>query len=245
MLVVAGIGMFLAASDAFSAVRQGVLATAGIVAGLALITGPFWLRMGRDLTQERRERIRSEERADVAAHLHDSVLQTLALIQRNADDPRAVVTMARRQERELRSWLYEHTDVMPGPDTLAAAVTRVAEAVEADHGVTFDVVAVGDCPLDDRLTAMVAAAREAMVNAARWSGAGSVSVYSEVAPGRGQGVRPRLGRRLRPGRGARRPPRRAGVDHRPHGPPRRRGGRAHRPGRGHRGAAAGGARVSQ
>ena len=182
MLVVAGIGMFLAASDAFSAVRQGVLATAGIVAGLALITGPFWLRMGRDLTQERRERIRSEERADVAAHLHDSVLQTLALIQRNADDPRAVVTMARRQERELRSWLYEHTDVMPGPDTLVAAVTRVAEAVEADHGVTFDVVAVGDCPLDDRLTAMVAAAREAMVNAARWSGAGSVSVYSEVAP---------------------------------------------------------------
>ena len=182
VLVVAGIGMFLAASDAFSAVRQGVLATAGIVAGLALITGPFWLRMGRDLTQERRERIRSEERADVAAHLHDSVLQTLALIQRNADDPRAVVTMARRQERELRSWLYEHTDVMPGPDTLAAAVTRVAEAVEADHGVTFDVVAVGDCPLDDRLTAMVAAAREAMVNAARWSGAESVSVYSEVAP---------------------------------------------------------------
>ena len=114
-LVVAGIGMFLAASDAFSAVRQGVLATAGIIAGLALITGPFWLRMGRDLTRERRERIRSEERADVAAHLHDSVLQTLALIQRNADDPRAVVTMARRQERELRSWLYEHTDAMPGP----------------------------------------------------------------------------------------------------------------------------------
>ncbi len=181
-LVVAGIGMFLAASDAFSAVRQGVLATAGIIAGLALITGPFWLRMGRDLTRERRERIRSEERADVAAHLHDSVLQTLALIQRNADDPRAVVTMARRQERELRSWLYEHTDAMPGPDTLAAAVTRVAEAVEADHGVTFEVVAVGDCALDERLAALVAAAREAMVNAARWSGAGSVSVYCEVAP---------------------------------------------------------------
>jgi phage shock protein PspC (stress-responsive transcriptional regulator) len=181
-LVVAGIGMFLAASDAFSAVRQGVLATAGIVAGLALITGPFWLRMGRDLAKERRERIRSEERADFAAHLHDSVLQTLALIQRNADDPRAVVTMARRQERELRSWLYEHSDAIPGPDTLAAAVTRVAEAVEADHGVTFDVVAVGDCPLDDHLTALVAAAREAMVNAARWSGAGSVSIYSEVAP---------------------------------------------------------------
>ncbi|MEA2704504.1 MAG: hypothetical protein QOD63_2449 [Actinomycetota bacterium] len=181
-LVVVGIGMFLAASDAFSAVRQGVLATAGIIAGLALITGPFWLRMGRDLVRERRERIRSEERADVAAHLHDSVLQTLALIQRNADDPRAVVTMARRQERELRSWLYEHTDLIPGPDTLAAAVTRVAEAVEADHGVTFEVVAVGDCPLDEHLAALVAAAREAMVNAARWSGAGSVSVYSEVAP---------------------------------------------------------------
>ena len=182
LLVVSGVGAFLAASDAFSAVRQGILATAGIVAGLALITGPWWLRMGRDLASERRQRIRSEERAEVAAHLHDSVLQTLALIQRNAEDPRAVVTMARRQERELRGWLYDG-DAAGDADSLAAALTRVGEEVEAHHGVSIDVVAVGDLPLDDRRRALVAAAREAMVNAAKWSGEATVSVYAEVGAG--------------------------------------------------------------
>ena len=182
-LVVSGVGAFLAASDAFSAVRQGVLASAAIVGGLALITGPFWVRMGRDLATERRQRIRSEERADMAAHLHDSVLQTLALIQRNADDPRAVVTMARRQERELRGWLFENEVDQPGAETLAAALSRAGAEVEGVHGVTVDVVAVGDLPLDDRLRALVAAAREAMVNAAKWSGDDNVSVYAEVRDG--------------------------------------------------------------
>ena len=182
-LVVSGVGAFLAASDAFSAVRQGLLATAAIVGGLALITGPFWVRMGRDLASERRKRIRSEERAEVAAHLHDSVLQTLALIQRNADDPRAVVTMARRQERELRGWLFENDQAQAGADTLAAALARAGEEVEGLHGVTIDVVAVGDLPLDDRLQALVAASREAMVNAAKWSGDEAVSVYAEVRDG--------------------------------------------------------------
>ncbi|MGI8810507.1 MAG: PspC domain-containing protein [Acidimicrobiales bacterium] len=183
VLVVSGVGAFLAASDAFSAVRQGVLASAGIIAGLALITGPFWVRMGRDLAVERRKRIRSEERAEVAAHLHDSVLQTLALIQRNADDPRAVVTMARRQERELRGWLFENEQDLPGADTLAAGLARAGEEVEGLHGVSIDVVAVGDLPLDDRTRALVAAAREAMVNAAKWSGDQTVSVYAEVRDG--------------------------------------------------------------
>ena len=182
-LVVSGVAAFLAASDAFSAVRQGLLATAAIVGGLALITGPFWVRMGRDLASERRQRIRSEERAEVAAHLHDSVLQTLALIQRNADDPRAVVTMARRQERELRGWLFENDQAQPGADTLATALARAGEEVEGLHGATIDVVAVGDLPLDDRLRALVAAAREAMVNAAKWSGDDTVSVYAEVRDG--------------------------------------------------------------
>jgi signal transduction histidine kinase/phage shock protein PspC (stress-responsive transcriptional regulator) len=182
-LVVFGVAAFLAASDAFSAVRQGVLASAGIVGGLALITGPFWLRMGRDLALERRRRIRSEERAEVAAHLHDSVLQTLALIQRNAEDPRAIVTMARRQERELRGWLFENEQDLPGAETLAAALTRAGEEVEGLHGVSIDVVSVGDLPLDDRVRALVAAAREAMVNAAKWSGDDTVSVYAEVRDG--------------------------------------------------------------
>jgi len=183
LLVVSGVGAFLAANDAFSAVRQGVLASAAIVGGLALITGPFWVRMGRDLADERRQRIRSEERADMAAHLHDSVLQTLALIQRNADDPRAVVTMARRQERELRGWLFRNEVDQPGAETLAAALSRAGAEVEGLHGVTVDVVAVGDLPLDDRLRALVAAAREAMVNAAKWSGDRNVSVYAEVRDG--------------------------------------------------------------
>ena len=151
--------------------------------GLALITGPFWVRMGRDLASERRKRIRSEERAEVAAHLHDSVLQTLALIQRNADDPRAVVTMARRQERELRGWLFENEQDLPGAETLAAGLARAGEEVEGLHGVSIDVVAVGDLPLDDRTRALVAAAREAMVNAAKWSGDTTVSVYAEVRDG--------------------------------------------------------------
>ena len=182
-LVVSGVGAFLAASDAFSAVRQGVMATTAIVGGLALITGPFWVRMGRDRATERRHRIRSEERADMAPHLHDSVLQTLALIQRNADDPRAVVTMARRQERELRGWLFENEVDQPGAETLAAALTRAGAEVEGVHGVSVDVVAVGDLPLDDRLRALVAAAREAMVNAAKWSGDRTISVYAEVREG--------------------------------------------------------------
>jgi signal transduction histidine kinase len=184
VLVVSGVSAFLAASNAFSAVRQAVLASAGIVAGLAIISGPWWLRLGRDLARERRERIRSEERAEMAAHLHDSVLQTLALIQRTADDPRAVVAMARRQERELRGWLYDTQQKGPdGGESLAAALTRVGEEVEGLHGVQVEVVTVGDCALDEPLRAMLAAAREAMVNAAKWSGAETISVYAEVREG--------------------------------------------------------------
>ena len=183
VLVITGVATFLAASNAFSAVRDAVLASAGIVAGLAIISGPWWLRLGRDLARERRERIRSEERAEMAAHLHDSVLQTLALIQRTADDPRAVVAMARRQERELRGWLYDTRQAVDSPDTLATAVARVAEEVEGLHGAQVEVVTVGDCPMDDRLVALLGAAREAMVNAAKWSGVDTVSVYAEVRDG--------------------------------------------------------------
>ena len=184
-LVVSGVSAFLAASNAFTAIRQGVLASAAIVAGLAIVSGPWWLRLGRELARERRDRIRSEERAEMAAHLHDSVLQTLALIQRTADDPRAVVAMARRQERELRGWLYERHEGAGAdrPDTFAAALSRVAEEVEGLHGIQADVVTVGDGPTDERVTALLAAAREAMVNAATWSGVTTVSVYGEVRDG--------------------------------------------------------------
>jgi signal transduction histidine kinase len=138
--------------------------------------------MTQDLSAERRERIRAQERAEVAAHVHDSVLHTLTLIQRHADDPREVAKLARAQERELRAWLYRpegdgRDDV---PSTLAEAVRLAAAEVEDAHGVPVEVVCVGDCPLDERLGAQIQAAREAMVNAAKYGGDEPVQVYAEV-----------------------------------------------------------------
>ncbi len=142
-------------------------------------SGPWMARQARALAAERAERIRSQERAELAAHLHDSVLQTLALIQRRSGDARTVGTLARRQERELRQWLG---GVAPAAaeSSLAAALTAAAQEIEELHGVEVEVVTVGDCPLDDRLRALVGAAREAMANAARFSGAGKVDLYAEV-----------------------------------------------------------------
>jgi signal transduction histidine kinase len=182
-LLVAGVATFVALSDAAEAVGKGLVAALIVVAGLALIFLPWVRRLASELAEERRERIRSQERAELAAHLHDSVLQTLALIQRRSDSPETVVRLARRQERELRSWLS-------GPPrssadrSLVAAVRRAAEEVEDLHGVPIEVVVVGDCTLDESLDALVAAAREAMSNAARLSGADGVAVYLEVADDR-------------------------------------------------------------
>ncbi len=119
----------------------------------------------------------------MAARLHDSVLQTLALIQRRADDPQQVVQLARVQERELRSWLFEGR--APGEvdaTSFADGIRQIQRDVEARHGVPVEVVTVGDCVLEDDVGALLAAAREATVNAAKWSGAGVVSLYAEVEP---------------------------------------------------------------
>ena len=178
-LVIVGMGVFLASHDAFSAVGPALVAVAVIVGGVALLFAPWWWRLGTELAEERRARVRSQERAEVAAHLHDSVLQTLALIQRHAGDPASVQHLARRQEAELRSWLYGRLPVGDG-DSLDAALEGAAREVEDLHGIVVDVVTVGDCPLDDRLSALVAAAREAMVNAAKWSGQPQVAVYAET-----------------------------------------------------------------
>jgi signal transduction histidine kinase len=115
----------------------------------------------------------------MAAHLHDSVLQTLALIQRQAGDPKAVTALARRQERELRQWLYGES---LGSATLAEALSGEIIDVEDRHGVDVELVTVGDCELTPEVTAVVRAAREAMVNAAKHSGADRVDVYAEVDP---------------------------------------------------------------
>jgi signal transduction histidine kinase len=158
-----------------------------VLGAFVVLFGPWWLRLARDLVTERSARIRAEERADMAAQVHDSVLQTLALIQRNAEEPHKVAQLARAQERELRAWLFD--GVPPGspggaePTTVAAGVALIERDVEATHGVAVDAVSVGDCPLDDDLRALLAAAREATVNAAKWSGAPTVSVYAEVEPG--------------------------------------------------------------
>ena len=117
----------------------------------------------------------------MAAHLHDSVLQTLALVQQRADDPRAVTALARRQERELRSWLTRRVD--EGPLRLARALEVAASEVERDHGAVVDVVAVGDADLDARGEALAAAAREAMVNAAKFGAGSPVDVYAEAIDG--------------------------------------------------------------
>ena len=138
--------------------------------------GPYLVRMMQDLSEERLMRIRAQERAEVAAHVHDSVLHTLTLIQRNADDPREVARLARAQERELRNWLYKPQgngkDEDERPSTLAEAVKATAAEVEDHHGVPVEVVCVGDCPLDEGLDAQIQAAREAMVNAAKYGGDG-------------------------------------------------------------------------
>jgi signal transduction histidine kinase len=155
-----------------------------VIAGIVLLLGPWWLRLGRDLVLERQARVRAEERADIAARIHDSVLQTLALIQRRADDPAKVVQLARLQERELRAWLFEGRP--PGDAdadvTFAAGVRQIQQDVEARYGVPVEAVTVGDCELDENLNALLGAAREAAVNAAKWSGASVVSVFGEVEP---------------------------------------------------------------
>jgi signal transduction histidine kinase len=182
-LVVGGGLVFLWLNDALQPARDVLLAVVVVLITLTLILAPWWLRLVRGLTEERSERIRSQERAEVAAHLHDSVLQTLALMQKRVDDPREVAALARRQERELRAWLSGRR--APGDDaTVAAALEAVAAEVEDTHGVAVEVVAVGDAPIDPRAEALVAAAREALVNAAKFAGEGPVALYAEVAPGR-------------------------------------------------------------
>ena len=182
ILLALGMGAIAATNLSLAAVRDGLLSGGLVVGGLALILGPWVAVLARDRRDERQRRIRADERADMAAHLHDSVLQTLALVQR-ADDPARMAALARRQERELRGWLY---DGGSGPDqaTVRAAVEHLAAAIEDRHGVVMDVVAVGDAPLDPAMESLVAAAGEAMTNAARWSGSATVSVYLEATPQR-------------------------------------------------------------
>lgn len=152
-----------------------------LVLGVVIAAAPWMYRARRNLGRAREEKLLADARADMAAHLHDSVLQSLALIQRQADNPREVTRIARRQERELRQWLYG--DAHPVHESLAAALMADALDIEADRGVPIEVITVGDAPITENTEALVAAAREAMVNAAKHSGADTIDVYAEVDDG--------------------------------------------------------------
>ncbi len=153
---------------------------AGITIGVVLLIAPWLFRLWEQLGRERDERARAAARDEVAAHLHDSVLQTLVLIQRSTDHPRRMVTLARRQERELRAWLYGDRDLLDPTTSLQGAVDDLVGEVEAAFDLEIETVVVGACPVDDAITGLLAAAREALVNVGKHAGVGSASLYVEV-----------------------------------------------------------------
>jgi signal transduction histidine kinase/phage shock protein PspC (stress-responsive transcriptional regulator) len=182
LLIGSGVSLFLVSGRRSGLLANAPIAAAAAIVGVVVIVGPWVARLVRQLADERRERIRSQERAAISAHLHDSVLQTLALIQR-AEDPRRMSNLARTQERELRSWLYgrsnraDHTSV-------SGAIDALVDQVEREHAIAVEAVSVGDAPIDDASRALLAAGREALVNAARHSGARSASLFVEIEPDR-------------------------------------------------------------
>ncbi len=165
---------------AFGSLAPAIIGTLILLAGVLVLLAPWWLATVNDLSGERRERVRVEERARVAAHLHDSVLQTLTLIERAAGDETAVVRLARNQERELRRWLFDPDAPSEDGGTFASALRALQSEIENDYKVRVELITVGDCDADDDVTALVAAGREAVINAARWSGANTIAVYGEV-----------------------------------------------------------------
>lgn len=175
-LVVAGVLVMVSGSGSWEQTWLALLASVAVLGGVVLVLLPWGLKFWNDLETERAGRVRETERAEIAAHLHDSVLQTLALIQRRAGSEQDVVRLARAQERELRSWLYR--DDARDSGLLADRIKAAAADVEDTHGHAVEVVSVGEAPMTDRHEALVQAAREAMLNAVRHGG-GPVSVYLE------------------------------------------------------------------
>ncbi|MFT4124740.1 MAG: PspC domain-containing protein [Gordonia sp. (in: high G+C Gram-positive bacteria)] len=187
LLVVGGLVVIvLAGNRSFGGPMTILLAVAATLIGVVLLTVPLWMRMWRALNEERAARIRNAEREEIASHLHDSVLQTLALIQKQAGKPDEVIRLARGQERQLRGWLFG--DPAQQGSSLAAALREVGAEVEDDYGIEVEVVTVGDLRPDDdsdktiarRWPALIGATREALVNAAKHSGERTVDVYCEV-----------------------------------------------------------------
>ncbi|MEM7272380.1 MAG: PspC domain-containing protein [Actinomycetota bacterium] len=185
-VIIAGGGLvaLVATSLRFTDALQLLILALAVVGGTALVVAPSIVRIGQDFDVERQERVRADERARVAAHLHDSVLQTLTLIQRNADDAQQTAQIARQQERELRAWLYGNEPTTPGTTRLEPALQEVAHRVEANHGVKVEVVTVGDSHDLDPLAihGLVAATQEAVTNAAKHAGVAKIDVFAEHRP---------------------------------------------------------------
>lgn len=181
VMVVAGISMILATQVGISQLPVVLGASAVLLAGLLVVAAPWLYQQRARVRRADADRMRAEARADMAAHLHDSVLQTLALIQRQADDPATVSSLARRQERELRTWLYGETP--RAAETLRSALRELSSDVEGRFDVDIEVVCVGDAVVDDRIEALILATGEAVTNAAKHSGAPRIDVYAEVEDG--------------------------------------------------------------
>jgi len=184
VLIVVALGLFSVRKGSFSVAGEVLVAALLGIVGLAIVIGPWVHRLAADLASERAERVRSQERADMAAHLHDSVLQTLALIQKNSGDSATVSKLARAQERDLRSWLYD--DPAPADTTLIGELKSIGAEADEAHGVVVDVVSVGDAVLTEQLRPLVLATREAVNNAARHAGTARVDVYAEVSARRAE-----------------------------------------------------------
>jgi signal transduction histidine kinase/phage shock protein PspC (stress-responsive transcriptional regulator) len=185
LLVALGVISFIALNFSLAVAPRALLIATAVLSAVVLIVAPWLWRAASQVGEERLKRTRADERAELAAHLHDSVLQTLSLIQRNADDKQATVNLARRQERELREWLYGRSSSaqnLRSPSGLGfrAALQQLGAEVEELHHVPVEVVVVGDGPLDERVASALGAAREALVNSARHSGAPRVDVYGEL-----------------------------------------------------------------
>ena len=181
-LVVIGIvgilGFFAPGEQNLRPILLGMLFALLALAGLVVALAPVLWRIVSQLRDERVARIREQERAEVAAVVHDQVLHTLALIQRNAADASSVVRLARGQERSLRGWLYKPSG--SPSERFAAALEQAAAEVEDTYGISVETVVVGDADHDERVAALVAATREALVNAARHAKVNTVSLYAEA-----------------------------------------------------------------
>jgi signal transduction histidine kinase len=183
ILVVVGLNILNQIGGIWGAAVPALLGALVLVGGLLILLTPWWLQNVRDLSSERRQRVRMQERTAIMGHLHDSVLQTLTLIERCAANEADVVRLARAQERELRLWLFspELFEAAGAASTsLVAMVGAIEHEIESDYGIRVELVTVGDCAPDEDVVALVAAGREAAINAAKWSGAPSISIYAEV-----------------------------------------------------------------